>query len=175
MENIMEQSLVNYDVLQQRMSQLINKKFELQYLLFTLMMRTYSSNYEGFALYFKNDLNLISTENQLLCQEIVNNSQSIDFLDIKGIPLRGNKVIDLINIYIDGLTKLQTIEKQTLQFINNKIEYKITMQPIALQSMNITNLMLNKANKIKKSLDKAINNYEIVLLIDYKLGEEYKK
>ena len=41
--------------------------------------------------------------------------------------------------------------------------------------MNITNLMLNKANKIKKSLDKAINNYEIVLLIDYKLGEEYKK
>ena len=41
-------------------------------------------------------------------------------------------------------------------------------------SMKHTQAMLSRAEKLKKRLEKAVNNYEVTLLIDYKLGEDYK-
>ena len=174
MVNIMEQSLVNYDFLQERVSTLLNKRLELQYLVFTLMIRAYSSGYEGFSNYFLNECEHIEIDNHWMTKQIVDNNKAVDFKDIQGIPLRGNKLVDLLSLYIDGLNKVQTVEKEMMEFVASKVEFRIVMQNVMRTTMTHTQVMLSRAEKLKKRLDKAINNYEVTLLIDYKLGENYK-
>lgn len=170
----MEQSLVNYDFLQERISILLNKRFELQYLVFSLMIRAYSSGYEGFSNYFLNECEQIERDNHWMTKQIVDKNKAVDFKDIPGIPLRGNKLIDLLSLYIDGLQKVQATEKQVMEFVASKVQFRIVMQNVMRNTMEHTQVMMSHAEKLKKRLDKAINNYEVTLLIDYKLGENYK-
>jgi hypothetical protein len=35
--------------------------------------------------------------------------------------------VDLLSLYIDGLNKVQTVEKEMMEFVASKVEFRIVM------------------------------------------------
>ena len=168
---ILNSSMVNYDALAERMSNLLNRQYNTIYLLHTLEARAKASGYDGFSLFFRREYEfrkeiVLQITDQMLLQD-----KEIKYDKIDAIPNRGNKLIDLINIYDACIEKNKNCLNELLKFASQDVAMKIAIIDI----VRISDEKYHKSAvcKIKKMLSKALNDYGVILTIDQLLKEKY--
>lgn len=172
MNDILENAIVNYDALSERLSNLLNREYNTAYLLCTLEARAKASGYEGFALFFKKEKEYRKQFIEILTEQILVNGKEIKFNQIDAIPNRGSKLIDLINIYEDCLNKNRKSLIELVEFASQDIAMKIIVNDTIINICN-ERYSIDAISKIKKMISKAVNNYGVMLTIDEILKNKY--
>lgn len=168
---ILNSSMVNYDALAERMSNLLNRQYNTAYLLQTLEARAKASGYDGFALFFKKECEYRNDIIAQITDQILMQDREIKYDQIDAVPNRGNKLMDLMNIYDACIEKNKACLDELMKFASQDVAMKIAIIDI----VRISDEKYQKAAicRIKKMLSKAVNNYGVMLTIDQLLKEKY--
>lgn len=171
--NILDEATVNYDILAERLSILLNRLFNTEYLLYTLAVRAKASGFDGFEKYFVFESKCIEFEASVMIDRIIDNDHGINFMQIDAIPTKGNKVYDLLVLFEDCLKKNISVAQEVREFCNSHPEYRICAGNMVNEYEILNNEKLNRANKIRKKLSNVLNDYGALLLIDKQVGDKY--
>ena len=168
---ILNSSIVNYDALAERMSNLLNRQYNTAYLLQTLEARAKASGYDVFALFFKKEYEYRNDIIAQITDQILMQDREIKYDQIDAVPNRGNKLVDLMNIYDACIEKNKACLDELMKFASQDVAMKIAI----IDVVRISDEKYQKATicRIKKMLSKAVNNYGVMLTIDQLLKEKY--
>lgn len=170
---ILDNAIVNYDALAERMSDLLNREYNTEYLLHTLQARAKASGYDGFAEFFHYEANCRQEIIKSITDQIIMQGKEIKFNQIDAIPSRGNKLADLIVLYDNCIEKNKVCLGELVKFASQDVAMKIAINDIV--SISSEKYQSAAIGKIKKMLSKAVNNYGVMLTIDQILKNEYSQ